>query len=76
MDIWYVWFLIALVCLQAILFLILIIFDFIQEHLKEWGFKNPWENTIFKENPYALKNRHKYKFHKKEIWIRPEFDKK
>ena len=36
MDIWYVWFLIALACLKAIYFLILIIFDFIKEHLQEF----------------------------------------
>ena len=79
---WYVWLLIALACLGAVLFLILVIFDFIKEHLKEFknNFKkNPdknWEDTVFKENPYARKNRHKYKFHKKEVWIKPEFDKK
>ena len=51
MDIWYVWFLIALACLKAIYFLILVIFDFIKEHLKEWGFKNN-----FKENLNLIKN--------------------
>ena len=44
MDIWYVWFLIALACLKAFLFLILVIFDFIREHLQEFGnnFKKNW----------------------------------